>query len=114
VPTSERLREALAGTEPAIRDGLFYSRLAGLPLRHAGHRTKDRNPAYVIRAPKHLIIALRQTLQQLETTVPHDADQANFAELKRILNQRITDLEHCDEDLPTVLASSKSKQAVGS
>jgi hypothetical protein len=83
-------------------------------LRYAGHRTEDRNPVYVIRAPKHLIISLRQTLHQLETTVPHDADQANLAELKRILNQRIADLEQFDEEDPSALAFSKSKQTVDS
>jgi hypothetical protein len=66
----------------------------------------------VIRAPKHLIIALRQTLQQLETAVPHDADQANLAELKRILNQRIADLERFDEEDSSALASIESNHAM--
>ena len=51
----------------------------------------------MIQSPKHLILALRNTLQELENTVPSDADGVNFAELKRILNQRIAELEECAE-----------------
>jgi ABC-type transporter Mla subunit MlaD len=77
------------------------------PFSNVKHQTGNRNPEYVNRATHHLITALRQTLQQLEATVPDSADQLVFAELKRILNQRISDLEECVQDLPPALASDK-------
>jgi len=49
----------------------------------------------VTQAPKHLAIALRNTLRKLELTVSPDADQTNFAELKRILDKRIAEVEKC-------------------
>ena len=51
----------------------------------------------MIQSPKRLIIALRTTLQHLENTVPADADRVNLDELKRILSQRIAQLEECAE-----------------
>jgi hypothetical protein len=77
------------------------------PFSDVEHQTGHRNPEYVNRAPQNLITALRQTLQQLEATVPDSADQLMFAELKRILNQRISDLEKCIQELPSALASDK-------
>ena len=75
---------------------------------------KQRNPVYVTQAPKHLIAALRSTLQELEMTVPSDADQLIFAELKRILNQRIIELESCAATLPVALPHAKSTQVMDS
>jgi hypothetical protein len=42
---------------------------------------------------KNLIVALRNLLKGLETTAAPGDDEKAFAELKRILNQRIDDLE---------------------
>jgi hypothetical protein len=43
---------------------------------------------------KNLIVALRNLLKGLETTAAPGDDEKAFAELKRILNQRIKDLEN--------------------
>jgi hypothetical protein len=65
-------------------------------------------------APKHLVIALRNTLRKLELTVPPDADQVNFAELKRILGRRIVELENSAASLPITLLPAKAKQLMDS
>ena len=65
-------------------------------------------------APKHLIGALRNTLHKLEMTVPPDADQVIFAELKRNLNQHIAKLENCATTIPVSLPHAKRKQAMDS
>jgi hypothetical protein len=49
----------------------------------------------VIGQSKNLIAALRNILSRLEMTTAPDSDEAAFAELKRILNQRIHELENC-------------------
>jgi len=65
----------------------------------------------VIQSPKHLILALRNTLQQIENTVPNEADHVDFDELKRILNQRIAELERCAEARLGSLSLLKPEQA---
>ena len=75
----------------------------------ASNRTTGNRP-HVLHSPKHLIHALRTTLQQLEGTVPADADRVNFAELKRILRQRIAELEQTVEATLASLPLVKSKQ----
>jgi hypothetical protein len=74
---------------------------------------KQRNPVYVTQAPKHLISALRNTLQELEMTVSPDTNQVIFAELKRILNQRIAELEMCAVALPRRPTNPKSQTGYG-
>jgi hypothetical protein len=68
----------------------------------------------VIHSPKHLILALRNTLQQLELTIPPEADQEKFAELKNILNHRIAELEECAAARLLVLSPMNPKQAADS
>ena len=44
---------------------------------------------------RHLIAALHNTLSELELTAGPGRDEKSFADLKRILKQRIQDLEDC-------------------
>ena len=83
-------------------------------MQHLGKtlgRMHASNRSYVPHSPKHLILALRTTLKQLESTFPANADRVNFAELKRILNQRITELEECAEARLASLPLLKPKPA---
>ena len=59
------------------------------------------------RTPKHLIVALRNILLKLELTVPPDTNQASFAQLKRILNQRIAQLEERHATVTAALPTPK-------
>ena len=52
---------------------------------------------------KHLIAALQNILSRLELTEAPGRDEKSFAELKRILNQRIQDLQNCAA-LPACIA----------
>jgi hypothetical protein len=81
----------------------------GNPFSIPMHRTVEGKPVYVIRARKHVIAALRNTLQELEKTVPPNTNQASFSELKRILRERIADLEagKAVDSLPLGLPAAK-------
>ena len=51
------------------------------------------NRPYVTLQPKNLVTALRNLLSELDVAAFSFQDEQAFAELKRILNQRIGDLE---------------------
>jgi hypothetical protein len=44
---------------------------------------------------RHLVAAFHNLLSKLELTDAPGRDQKSYAELKRILNRRIQDLENC-------------------
>jgi hypothetical protein len=66
----------------------------------------------VISDSKHLISALHTVLSELEPREGPGRNEESLAELKRILNQRIQDLEDCEavslKDAKTEKASSNS------
>lgn len=65
--------------------------------------------SYVIPEPKHLIAALQKILSELELAdAPAGRDEESSSNLKRILKQRIQDLENCTPSSPSrsVIASA--------
>lgn len=71
--------------------------MSGYPLSPLLHPTLEnsRIRPYVTSESNHLITALRKILSKLELTEVDGRDQEPFAELKRILTQRIQVLENC-------------------
>jgi hypothetical protein len=51
--------------------------------------------SYVTPESRHLIAAIHNILSKLELSDGRGRDEESFAELKRILKQRIQDLENC-------------------
>jgi hypothetical protein len=59
---------------------------------------------------KNLIASLHNILSKLELTQAPGRDEDSFAELKRILNQRIRDLESCASiPLPVPYVPTRTK-----
>jgi hypothetical protein len=56
---------------------------------------------------KHLIAALQNILSKLELTEAPGREEKSFADLKRILKQRIQDLENCAA-IPSHIARAKT------
>jgi hypothetical protein len=59
------------------------------------HLTKEEIRLYVTPESRHLVSALQKILSKLELTEVSGRDQESVAELRRILKQRIQDLENC-------------------
>ena len=71
--------------------------MSGYPLSPLLHPTLKNSGIrlYVTSESNHLISALRKILSKLELTEVAGSDQESFAELMRILRQRIQVLENC-------------------
>ena len=67
----------------------------GYPLRPIPHPTTLEIRPYVTSESRHLIAALHNILSNLELTEVPGRDGESGTELKRILEQRIQDLEEC-------------------
>jgi hypothetical protein len=57
---------------------------------------------------QHLVAALKKILSKLELTEGPGRDERSFAELKRILNQRIQDLQTCAVIPPFIAKPAKT------
>jgi hypothetical protein len=68
--------------------------------------------SHVTAEPKHLIAALQNILSKLELTEAPGRDEKSFAELKRILNQRIQDLKNCAALPPCIAKPAKTANNV--
>ena len=64
--------------------------------------------SHVTSQSKHLIAALQNILSKLELTEAPGCDEKSFAELKRILNQRIQDLQNCAAIPPCIAPPAKT------
>jgi len=69
--------------------------LTGYPLRPIPHLTTLEIRPYVTSESRHLIAALHNILSNLELTEIPGGDGESGIELKRILEQRIQELEEC-------------------
>jgi hypothetical protein len=63
---------------------------------------------YVTSESRHLIAALHNVLSKLEFTEVPGPDDESFAELKRILKQRIQDLENCTSSASSISTLAKA------
>ena len=64
--------------------------------------------AYVTSQSKHLIAACQDIFSKLESTEAPGYDEKSFAELKRILTQRIQDLQNCGAIPPCIAKPAKT------
>jgi len=87
-PRSKAVSHRNAEKIPSIRQSLDTQTV---PIQH---RIFQRNPGHVTSQSKHLIAALQNILSKLELTELPGRDEKSFAELKRILRQRIQDLQN--------------------